>query len=121
MGMRLAARLHLMQEVDLRPGPIGHLAIFFWSLAMVMLVPVDRLVGTAVLCLVAAAIFYPHAFRRILRLRFLVMLALLPWGLGLVLVGPWLGHASWHAYRGSVLWQDDDEAAADRGEQVSTD
>ena len=51
----------------------------------------------------------------------LVMLALLPWGLGLVLVGPWLGHASWHAYRGSVLWQDDDEAEADRGEQVSTD
>ena len=77
MGMRLAARLHLMQDVDLRPGPIGHLAIFFWSLAMVMLVPVDRLVGTAVLCLVVAAIFYPHAFRRILRLRFLVMLALL--------------------------------------------
>lgn len=34
----------------------------------------------------------------------LVALALLPWGLGLVLVGPWLGHASWHAYRGSVGW-----------------
>ncbi|MBU3740129.1 MAG: DUF2189 domain-containing protein, partial [Rhodoferax sp.] len=29
----------------------------------------------------------------------LVTLALLPWGLGLLLVGPWLGHASWHAYR----------------------
>ena len=29
---------------------------------------------------------------------------LLPWGIGLVLVGPWLGHASWHAYRGSVCW-----------------
>ena len=28
------------------------------------------------------------------------------WGLGLLLVGPWLGHASWHAYRGTVLWQD---------------
>ena len=34
----------------------------------------------------------------------LVVLALLPWGLGLLLVGPWLGHASWHAYRGSVRW-----------------
>lgn len=33
----------------------------------------------------------------------LVLAALaLPWTLGLVLVGPWLGHASWHAYRASV-------------------
>jgi uncharacterized membrane protein len=36
----------------------------------------------------------------------LVFVALLPWGLGLLLVGPWLGHASWHAYRGSVKWLD---------------
>jgi uncharacterized membrane protein len=33
-----------------------------------------------------------------------VFLALLPWGAGLLLVGPLLGHASWHAYRGSVRW-----------------
>lgn len=32
----------------------------------------------------------------------LVAIALLPWGAGLVLVGPWLGHASWHAYRASI-------------------
>lgn len=32
----------------------------------------------------------------------LVVLALWPWGAGIVLVGPWLGHASWHAYRGAV-------------------
>jgi uncharacterized membrane protein len=36
----------------------------------------------------------------------LVMLALVPGGLGLLLVGPLLGHASWHAYRGSVRWQE---------------
>ena len=30
---------------------------------------------------------------------------LLPWALGLLLVGPWLGHASWHAYRGSFRWE----------------
>lgn len=29
---------------------------------------------------------------------------LLPWALGLLVVGPWLGHASWHAYRGSFAW-----------------
>ena len=38
----------------------------------------------------------------------LVVLAmLLPWSLGLLVVGPWLGHASWHAYRGSVRWLDE--------------
>lgn len=31
---------------------------------------------------------------------------MLPWALGLLLVGPLLGHASWHAYRGSVRWHD---------------
>lgn len=36
----------------------------------------------------------------------LVVLALLPWGLGLILIGPLLGHASWHAYRGTVRWEE---------------
>ncbi len=40
----------------------------------------------------------------------LVFLALVPWGLGLLIIGPWLGHASWHAYRGSVRWLDEDGA-----------
>ena len=39
----------------------------------------------------------------------LVMLALLPWAMGLIVVGPLLGHASWHAYRGAVLWQEQPE------------
>ena len=34
----------------------------------------------------------------------LVFVALLPWSLGLLVIGPLLGHASWHAYRGSVDW-----------------
>ena len=38
----------------------------------------------------------------------LVLLALLtPWAIGLILVGPLLGHASWHAYRGLVQWPAD--------------
>ena len=32
----------------------------------------------------------------------LVVLAMLPWFAGLLVVGPVLGHASWHAYRAAV-------------------
>jgi len=32
---------------------------------------------------------------------------ILPWGVGLLVVGPLLGHASWHAYRGAVQWPQD--------------
>jgi uncharacterized membrane protein len=31
----------------------------------------------------------------------------LPWGIGLLLSGPLLGHATWYAYRGSVRWPQD--------------
>ncbi|CAM8656432.1 COG5473 Predicted integral membrane protein [Comamonadaceae bacterium] len=34
----------------------------------------------------------------------LVGAMLLPWHLGLLIVGPWLGHATWYAYRGAVQW-----------------
>ena len=33
----------------------------------------------------------------------LVVLAMLPWFAGLLVVGPVLGHASWHAYRAAVI------------------
>ncbi|MFV0681055.1 DUF2189 domain-containing protein [Ottowia sp.] len=42
----------------------------------------------------------------------LIAVALLTWGLGLIVVGPWLGHASWHAYRGTVRWSEPPSAAA---------
>jgi uncharacterized membrane protein len=32
----------------------------------------------------------------------LVGLAMLPWFAGLLVVGPVIGHASWHAYRAAV-------------------
>lgn len=43
-------------------------------------------------------------------LSVLVLVSLLPWGLGLIVIGPWLGHASWHAYRASVAWDEDAQA-----------
>lgn len=47
----------------------------------------------------------------------LIAVALLPWGLGLILIGPLLGHASWHAYRGAVRWQ---EGASAEGNQAAS-
>jgi len=43
----------------------------------------------------------------------LIALALLPWGVGLILIGPLLGHATWHAYRGTVQWQEAADSASD--------
>jgi uncharacterized membrane protein len=43
----------------------------------------------------------------------LIAVALLPWGAGLVVIGPLLGHASWHAYRGTVRWQEAEAVASD--------
>ena len=40
----------------------------------------------------------------VFRLLLFVGAVLLPWALGLLVVGPWLGHASWHAYRASFSW-----------------
>ncbi len=36
---------------------------------------------------------------------------LLPWSAGLLVVGPLLGHASWHAYRGVIHWPQDSQNA----------
>lgn len=38
-------------------------------------------------------------------LTLLVAVALLPFGAGLLVIGPWLGHATWHAYRATVSYQ----------------
>lgn len=50
-----------------------------------------------------------------LLLSVLVLAALWPWALGIIVVGPWLGHASWHAYRGSVEWEDSASEAVTLG------
>jgi uncharacterized membrane protein len=42
----------------------------------------------------------------------LIAIGLATWGLGLIVIGPLLGHASWHAYRGAVRWQAPAEAPA---------
>ncbi len=54
----------------------------------------------------------------------LVVAAMLPFFAGLLVVGPWLGHASWHAYRGAVApqaWPSDAAAAADQASGAPRD
>ncbi len=61
--------------------------------------PVDAI--TAALTSVRACLEHPWVLMMWgALLTLLTVLALLPAGLGLLLVGPLLGHASWHAYRG---------------------
>ena len=43
----------------------------------------------------------------------LIAVALATWGAGFVVIGPLLGHASWHAYRGAVRWQEPAGTPAD--------
>jgi uncharacterized membrane protein len=42
----------------------------------------------------------------------LTLLAFLPAGIGIILVGPLLGHASWHAYRATVEWTPQEQTTA---------
>ncbi|HSJ55231.1 MAG TPA: CbiQ family ECF transporter T component [Anaerolineae bacterium] len=60
-----------------RLGTGGHLAILGWSLAMVMLVPAERIHLAAVACLGTAALAYPLSLHRLLRPRWLLLLGLL--------------------------------------------
>lgn len=60
-----------------QPGTIGHLFLFAWSLAIVMLAPAARTPVAALLALLAAACLTPGAIRRVLRPRWLLLLALM--------------------------------------------
>jgi energy-coupling factor transporter transmembrane protein EcfT len=68
---------HSRLNAPIKLGTISYLAIFVWSLGMMMLVPAENLLLAGGLCLLAAALVYPHSFSRIMRLRWLVMIALL--------------------------------------------
>lgn len=73
--IRFHPRLWL--PAPMRPGTIGHLFLFVWSLAIVMLAPSSRTPIAALLALLVAACFYPGAIRRALRPRWLLLLALM--------------------------------------------
>lgn len=69
-------------------GTAGHLAVFGWSLAMMILFSDERTLLAAALCLLVAGMFHPISFRQMLRLRWIFLFGIL------VLVnGMWMGEA----------------------------
>jgi len=75
------SRLHpsSFQSGRTRPlvGSVGHLAIFLWSLGIVLLTPLRSGFIFACLCLALLSLIYPFALRRILRPRWLILLGVL--------------------------------------------
>lgn len=65
----------------------------------------DRDTDAITACITSMRVFVEHTAVSMvwgLGILALAILAMLPSAVGLVLVGPWLGFASWHAYRASV-------------------
>ena len=58
-------------------GTYGHLAIFGWVLAMIMLTTDYVVLVAGALCLSVLALIYPNPFKRVLRLRWLIWMLLL--------------------------------------------
>jgi len=61
----------------LKVGTLGYLSLFIWSLGMILLVEPALMPLSAVMCLTVASVAYPRAYRRLLRPRWLLMVALL--------------------------------------------
>jgi uncharacterized membrane protein len=65
----------------------------------------DRDTDAVTACITSMRVFVDHTAVSLfwgLLITLLAVLAMLPSAAGLLVVGPWLGFASWHAYRASV-------------------
>lgn len=88
-SQRYSARIPTLQL-----GTLGHLVLFFWSLLLAMLVSQSRLWLVVSLTLLLAARLHPASFRRLMRLRWLVLAVMLILINALLLKGAdreWLG------------------------------
>jgi uncharacterized membrane protein len=73
----------------------------------------DRDTDAITACITSLRVFFDRTLVAVwwgMLITLLVGLAMLPSAAGLLVVGPWLGFASWHAYRGSVCVTTIDEA-----------
>lgn len=90
----------------------GAFAVLVFSIAVVSIPMIlDRDTDAITAAITSIEVFFRNTGVMLLWgavITFLVVGSLLlPWGIGLLLSGPLLGHASWHAYRGTVDWQAD--------------
>ena len=79
--------------------------LVFASMMVSIPMILDRDTDAITACITSLRVFVEHTGVSLLwglLITALVMLAMLPSAAGLLLVGPWLGFASWHAYRASV-------------------
>ncbi len=76
-----ASRLHtsLMHGAPAKPliGSLGHLLIFLWSLAAILLTQLRGGFLLPGICILLLSLLYPFALRRILRPRWLILLGIL--------------------------------------------
>jgi len=64
-------------KTKLKFGSLSYVVLFLWSLSMVLFAPAEHILLAGGLCLAAAILFYPNSFKRLLRLRWLIMVSLL--------------------------------------------
>jgi uncharacterized membrane protein len=79
--------------------------LVFASMMVSIPMILDRDTDAITACITSLRVFFDRTAMSLfwgLLITLLVVLAMLPSAAGLLLVGPWLGFASWHAYRGSV-------------------
>jgi len=80
--------------------------LVFASMMVSIPMILDRDTDAITACLTSMRVFFEHTAVALfwgLLITLLVGFAMWPSAAGLLVVGPWLGFASWHAYRGSVL------------------
>lgn len=88
----------------------GIFALLVYSTAVVSIPMIlDRDTDAISAAITSIRVMFANAITMLwwgLLITLLVAIGLATWGLGLVVIGPLLGHASWHAYRGAVRWQE---------------
>ena len=79
--------------------------LVFASMMVSIPMILDRDTDAITACITSLRVFFERTAVSLfwgLLITLLVVLAMLPSAAGLLVVGPWLGFASWHAYRASV-------------------
>ena len=83
-----------------------------WATPLLMVSVLGLVVQDIGFAIAAQAAVIPMAGLVMQGVVLLIAIGLATWGVGLIIIGPLLGHASWHAYRGAVRWQEPPAAPA---------